>query len=251
VRELLAGIRAADSQGAILVVTEGLFSMDADSPDLPLLQYLCQEYGATLLVDVAHDLGAMGPGGGGVIGAQGMLGKIDLVMGAFSKTFASNGGFVACGSACVRRQLQLFAGPHMFSNALSPVQAATILACLRIVAGQEGETLRAALMRNAVELRALLHDDGMRCIGSPSPIVPLWTGTEAACRIAGMLLAREQVFVNPMEFPGVPLGAARLRLQLMAQHTPAQIRRAAPLLAQAVRKAAGAPRPALAPSRQG
>jgi len=251
VRELLAGIRAADSQGAILVVTEGLFSMDADSPDLPLLQYLCHEYGATLLVDVAHDLGAMGPGGGGVIGAQGMLGKIDLVMGAFSKTFASNGGFVACGSACVRRQLQLFAGPHMFSNALSPVQAATILACLRIVAGQEGETLRAALMRNAVELRALLKQEGMRCIGAPSPIVPLWTGTEAACRIAGMLLAREQVFVNPMEFPGVPLGAARLRLQLMAQHTPAQIRRAAPLLAQAVRKAAGAPRPALAPSRQG
>jgi glycine C-acetyltransferase/8-amino-7-oxononanoate synthase len=251
VRELLAGIRAADSQGAILVVTEGLFSMDADSPDLPLLQYLCHEYGATLLVDVAHDLGAMGPGGGGVIGAQGMLGKIDLVMGAFSKTFASNGGFVACGSASVRRQLQLFAGPHMFSNALSPVQAATILACLRIVAGPEGETLRAALMRNAVELRALLSQEGMRCIGAPSPIVPLWTETEAACRIAGMLLAREQVFVNPMEFPGVPLGAARLRLQLMAQHTPAQIRRAAPLLAQAVRKAAGAPRPALAPSRQG
>lgn len=251
VRELLAGIRAADSQGAILVVTEGLFSMDADSPDLPLLQYLCHEYGATLLVDVAHDLGAMGPGGGGVIGAQGMLGKIDLVMGAFSKTFASNGGFVACDSASVRRQLQLFAGPHMFSNALSPVQAATILACLRIVAGPEGETLRAALMRNAVELRALLSQEGMRCIGAPSPIVPLWTGTEAACRIAGMLLAREQVFVNPMEFPGVPLGAARLRLQLMAQHTPAQIRRAAPLLAQAVRKAAGVPRPALAPSRQG
>ncbi len=251
VRELLAGIRAVDSQGAILVVTEGLFSMDADSPDLPLLQYLCHEYGATLLVDVAHDLGAMGPGGGGVIGAQGMLGKIDLVMGAFSKTFASNGGFVACDSASVRRQLQLFAGPHMFSNALSPVQAATILACLRIVAGLEGETLRAALMRNAVELRALLSEEGMRCIGAPSPIVPLWTGTEAACRIAGMLLAREQVFVNPMEFPGVPLGAARLRLQLMAQHTPAQIRRAAPLLAQAVRKAAGAPRPALAPSRQG
>ena len=251
VRELLAGIRAVDSQGAILVVTEGLFSMDADSPDLPLLQYLCHEYGATLLVDVAHDLGAMGPGGGGVIAAQGMLGRIDLVMGAFSKTFASNGGFVACDSASVRRQLQLFAGPHMFSNALSPVQAATILACLRIVASPEGETLRAAVMRNAVELRALLREEGMRCIGDPSPIVPLWTGTEAACRIAGMLLAREQVFVNPMEFPGVPLGAARLRLQLMAQHTPAQIRRAAPLLAQAVRKAGTAPRPALAASGQG
>jgi len=251
VRELLAGIRAVDPHSAILVVTEGLFSMDADSPDLPLLQYLCREYGATLLVDVAHDLGAIGPGGAGIIGAQNMLGKIDLVMGAFSKTFASNGGFVACNAPSVRRQLQLFAGTHMFSNALSPVQAATVLACLRIAASPEGELLRAAVLRNAVELRALLHQEGMRCLGAPSPIVPLWTGTEAACRIAGMLLAREQIFANPMEFPGVPLGAARLRLQLMAQHTPAQIRRAAPLLAQAIRKAGTAPRPALAPAVRG
>lgn len=247
-RELLAGIRAVDANGAILVVTEGLFSMDADSPDLPLTQYLCREYGATLLVDVAHDLGATGPGGTGVIGAQGMLGKIDIVMGAFSKTFASNGGFVACSERSVRRQLQLFAGTHMFSNALSPVQAATVLECLRIVADAEGEARRADLMRNAVELRALLKEEGMHCLGAPSPIVPLWTGSEAAVRIAGMLLARDQVFVNPMEFPGVPLGAARLRLQLMAQHTPAQVRRAARLLAAAVRRATAAPRPALRPS---
>lgn len=249
-RELLAGIRAVDANGAILVVTEGLFSMDADSPDLPLTQYLCREYGATLMVDVAHDLGSMGPGGSGAIGAQGMLGKIDIVMGAFSKTFSSNGGFVACSERSVRRQLQLFAGPHMFSNALSPVQAATVLECLRIATGGEGEGLRADLMRNAVALRALLQEEGMRCMGSPSPIVPLWTGSEAAARIAGMLLARERVFVNPMEFPGVPLGAARLRLQLMAQHTPAQVRRAAPLLAAAVRRALEAPRPVLRASGQ-
>ncbi len=247
-RELLAGIRAVDASGAILVVTEGLFSMDADSPDLPLTQYLCREYGATLLVDVAHDLGAMGPGGTGVIGAQGMLGKIDIVMGAFSKTFASNGGFAACSERSVRRQLQLFAGPHVFSNALSPVQAATVAECLRIATGSEGEALRADLMRNAVELRALLQEEGMRCLGAPSPIVPLWTGSESAVRVAGMLLAREGVFVNPMEFPGVPLGAARLRLQLMARHTPAQVRRAAQVLGAAVRRALEAPRPTLRPS---
>ncbi|WP_409266570.1 aminotransferase class I/II-fold pyridoxal phosphate-dependent enzyme [Massilia sp. BHUDP2] len=249
-RELLASLRAVDANGAILVITEGLFSMDADSPDLPLMQYLCREYGATLLVDVAHDLGAVGPGGSGVIGAQGMLGKIDIVMGAFSKTFASNGGFVACLEPSVRRQLQLFAGPHMFSNALSPVQAATVLECLRIATGEEGERLRADLMRNAVELRALLQEEGLRCLGNPSPIVPLLLGPESATRIAGMLLARRQVFVNPMEFPGVPLGAARLRLQLMARHTPAQVRRAARQLAEAVRRALAAPRPLLQPSTQ-
>ncbi|MFC0250350.1 aminotransferase class I/II-fold pyridoxal phosphate-dependent enzyme [Massilia consociata] len=248
VRELLAGIRAVDRAGAIMVVTEGLFSMDADSPDLPLLQHLCREYGATLLVDVAHDLGAIGPGGAGVVGVQGMLGKIDIVLGAFSKTFASNGGFVACAQPSVRRQLQMFAGPHMFSNALSPIQAATVLASLRIATSAEGEGLRADLLRNAVELRALLADEGVRCIGGPSPIVPVWTGTEAATRIAGMLLSREQVFVNPVEFPGVPLGAGRLRLQLMAQHSPAQIRRAAQLVAAAVGRARTAPRPAPRPA---
>jgi 7-keto-8-aminopelargonate synthetase-like enzyme len=207
--------------------------MDADSPDLPLLQHLCREYGATLLVDVAHDLGALGPGGGGVVASQRMQGRIDIVMGSFSKTFATNGGFVACAQRSARRQLQLYAGPHMFSNALSPMQAAVALECLRIATSGEGDGLRADLLRNAVELRALLACSGLHCLGGPSPIVPVWTGPESAARVAGMLLARDSVFVNPVEFPGVPLGAARLRLQLMAQHTPAQLRRGASLVANA------------------
>jgi glycine C-acetyltransferase/8-amino-7-oxononanoate synthase len=237
VRELLARIRAMDAVNGILVVTEGLFSMDADSPDLPLLQHLCREYGATLLVDVAHDLGAMGPGGGGVVASQRMLGRIDIVMGSFSKTFATNGGFVACAHQGARRQLQLYAGPHMFSNALSPMQAAVALESLRIAASDEGDGLRADLLRNAVELRALLGGSGLHCLGGPSPIVPVWTGQESAARVAGMLLARDAVFVNPVEFPGVPLGAARLRLQLMAQHMPAQLRRGASLVANACGRA--------------
>jgi glycine C-acetyltransferase len=243
VRELLVRIRAADAVNAILVVTEGLFSMDADSPDLPLMQHLCREYGATLLVDVAHDLGALGPGGGGVVASQGMTGRIDLVMGSFSKTFATNGGFVACAERAARRQLQMYAGPHMFSNALSPVQAAVAKASLDIVASAEGDGLRADLFRNAVELRALLKATGLHPMGAPSPIVPVWTGAEAAARVAGMLLARDAVFVNPVEFPGVPLGAARLRLQLMAQHSSAQLRAGASLIATACTRA-GAGRPA-------
>ncbi|MDN4038470.1 aminotransferase class I/II-fold pyridoxal phosphate-dependent enzyme [Massilia sp. YIM B02443] len=246
VRELLARIRAQDSANAILVVTEGLFSMDADSPDLPLLQHLCREYGATLLVDVAHDLGALGPGGGGAIASQNMTGRIDIVMGSFSKTFATNGGFVACAERPARRQLQMYAGPHMFSNALSPLQAAVALESLRIATSAEGDGLRADLLRNAVELRALLAGAKLHCPGAPSPIVPVWTGSESAARIAGMLLARDAVFVNPVEFPGVPLGAARLRLQLMAHHSPAQLRRAAGLVAAACERAGAGRPPALA-----
>jgi glycine C-acetyltransferase len=240
VRELLAAIRARDSANGILVVTEGLFSMDADSPDLPLLQHLCREYGATLLVDVAHDLGALGPGGSGAIGAQGMLGKVDLVMGAFSKTFGANGGFVASASHAVKRQLQLFAGPHLFSNALSPLQAGVVGECLRIVASSEGDDLRADLMRNVLALRGQLAEAGLQCLGTPSAIVPVAIGSEPASRLAGMLLARQGVFVNQVEFPGVPLGAARLRLQLMANHTLPQVRRAAGVIAATLGRARAA-----------
>lgn len=240
VRELLAAIRARDVENGILVVTEGLFGMDADVPDLPLMQHLCREYNATLLVDVAHDLGALGPGGTGSLGQQAMLGKVDLVTGSFAKTFASNGGFVASGSHAVKRQLQLFAGPHLCSNALSPVQAACVLAALRIVAGEEGDTLREALLRNAVALRASLAETGMRCLGVPSAIVPLWIGNEQVARLAGRTLARAGMLVDAVEYPGVPLGAARLRLQVMAGHRPAQLREGARTIGAAVSGAGAA-----------
>jgi len=240
VRELLAGIRARDSANGILVVTEGLFSMDSDTPDLATLQAVCHAYRATLLVDVAHDLGAMGPGGSGCIGAQGMLGKIDIVMGAFSKTFASNGGFVAVASRAAKRHLQLYAGPHMFSNALSPVQAAVILACIGIVRGDEGEQLRADLLRNATLMRQLLGDAGHHCMGQASAIVPVLVGSEPVSRLAGKLLFGQSVFVNQVEFPGVPLGASRLRLQLMAHHNGQQIRRGASVIGQSIARASAA-----------
>lgn len=240
VRELVAAIRARDPANGILVVTEGLFSMDSDVPDLPALQALCHEFGATLLVDVAHDLGALGPGGGGVIAAQGMLGKIDIVMGAFSKTFASNGGFVAVHSRHAKRHLQLSAGPHMFSNALSPVQAAVILACIGIVRSEEGEQLRADLMRNVALMRQLLTDAGHHCMGVPSAIVPVLVGSEPVSRLVGKLLFRQSVFANQVEFPGVPLGASRLRLQVMANHNGQQIRRAATVIDQSIARASTA-----------
>jgi 7-keto-8-aminopelargonate synthetase-like enzyme len=166
-----------------------------------------------------------------------MLGKIDIVMGAFSKTFASNGGFVACAARGVKRQLQLFAGPHLFSNALSPLQAGIVLECLRIVASGEGAALRAQLMRNVEELRDLLAGAGMRCLGTPSAIVPVLIGNEGVSRLAGRLLARDGLFANQVEYPGVPLGAARLRLQLMANHSLQQVRHGARIIGACVGEA--------------
>jgi 7-keto-8-aminopelargonate synthetase-like enzyme len=122
-RELLSRIRAQDATNGVLVVTEGIFSMDADVPNLVALQELCREFRATLLVDVAHDLGCMGDAGTGQLGIQGVLGSVDIVMGSFSKTFASNGGFVATASPGLRDYMRFFASPSSFSNAMSPVQA--------------------------------------------------------------------------------------------------------------------------------
>jgi len=237
VRELLAAIRARDQDHAILVVTEGLFSMDSDTPDLAKLQATCHEFGATLMVDVAHDLGSLGPEGTGCIGTQGMLGKIDIVMGAFSKTFSSNGGFVATASRAVKRHLQLYAGPHMFSNALSPVQSAVILQCVEIVRAEEGKSLRADLMRNVDALRKLLGESGLHCMGIGSAIIPVLIGSEPVSRLTGKLLFKQSVFVNQVEFPGVPIGASRLRLQLMANHNIQQIKRASQVIVNAIDRA--------------
>jgi 7-keto-8-aminopelargonate synthetase-like enzyme len=169
-----------------------------------------------------------------------MLGKIDLVMGAFSKSFSSNGGFVATSSRSAKRHLQLFAGPHMFSNALSPVQSAVILECIQIIRSDEGDSLRADLMRNIEGLRALLAAEQLHCMGIPSPIVPVLIGSEKVSRLVGKLLFEQSVFVNQVEFPGVPVGASRLRLQLMSNHNMQQVKRAAPVIGQTVERARAA-----------
>src|SRR6476469_9153814 len=170
-RNVLAKIRGKDTQNGILVVSEGLFSMDSDTPDLGALQALCHEYNATLVVDVAHDLGCLGEDGRGHIGIQHMLGKVDLVMGSFSKTFASNGGFVACQSREVKEYLRFFSPPATFSNALSPVQATVVMKAFEIVESAEGLALRSKLMGNVLSLRQNLQQAGFESYGDPSAIV--------------------------------------------------------------------------------
>lgn len=229
-RKILAKIRAKDNENGILVVTEGLFSMDSDSPDLAGLQQLCREYNATLLVDVAHDLGCLGADGRGQIGIQNMLGDIDIVMGSFSKTFASNGGFVACNSRAVKEYLRFYSAPATFSNALSPVQAAVVLKAFEIVDSREGDELRSALMSNIVSLRRHLRDAGMDYYGDPSAIVCVKMGTEGLARLVSRQLPELGLIANLVEFPAVPKGAARIRMQVMAGHSEANISTAVQLL---------------------
>ncbi len=222
-RRVLSKIRAKDTENGILVVTEGLFSMDSDSPDLRSLQQLCHEFNATLLVDVAHDLGCLGEDGRGQLGIQKMLGEIDLVMGSFSKTFASNGGFVACKSRTVKEYLRFYSPPATFSNALSPIQAAVVLKAFDIVGSAEGDELRSALMANIISLRRQLRAAGMDYYGDPSAIVCVKMGTEGLARLVSKALPELGLVANLVEFPAVPKGAARIRMQVMANHAESNI----------------------------
>lgn len=233
-RQRLATIRAKDAQGGIMLVTESLFSMNSDTPDIVALQDLAREFGATLLVDVAHDLGCLGPDGTGHIGLQGMLGKVDLVMGSFSKTFGSNGGFVCTNSREVKEYLRFYSPSCTFSNALSPVQVAVVDKALQIVSSDEGRELRRKLMLNVLSLRDHIRSHGMEVYGDPSAIVAVKTGDEALARMAARELPDLGLIANLVEFPAVAKGEARFRLQVMATHSGEQIAAAADRMAAAV-----------------
>ena len=218
-REKLEKIRATDTTNGILLVTEGLFSMDSDTPAIEALQNLAHEFNATLVVDVAHDLGSLGADGRGHIGIQNMIGKVDVIMGAFSKTFASNGGFVACKSRAVKEYMRYYSSPNTFSNAMSPASAAIVGKCFDLVDSEEGARLRTKLMSNIVMLRELLNGCGMETYGDPSPIVCVKMGHESLARLVSRRLPATGLLANLVEFPAVPKGRARFRLQVMANHT--------------------------------
>ncbi|HEY1747954.1 MAG TPA: aminotransferase class I/II-fold pyridoxal phosphate-dependent enzyme [Xanthobacteraceae bacterium] len=234
VRRHLKRIRAKDAENGIMVVTESLFSMDSDSPDLRTMQELCREYDATLMVDVAHDLGAMGQSGRGFIGMQGMTGQIDIVMGSFSKTFASNGGFVACNSPAVKQYLKFYGCSATFSNALSPVQAATVAKAFEIVRSEKGKQLRYKLLKRVVQMRDALTAAGLSVIGDPSAIVPVLVGDEALARMVSRRLPELEVIANLVEYPAVAKGNARFRLQMMPSHTDENVMELAARLRAAV-----------------
>ena len=221
----LARIRANSATAGILVVTQSLFELNSSVPDLRAIQEACRAYKATLLVNTAHDLGAIGDGGLGFIGEQGMIGETDVVLGSFSKAFASNGGFVASKAIGIREALRAIAGPFLYSNPLSPVQAAVILAALDVVRSREGAQRRSKLTTNASRLREGLKSRAFRVLGKPSAIVPMWLGDVAQARLMTRTALTNGGLVTLTEHPVVSQASSRWRLQVMADHSIEQIDR--------------------------
>ena len=214
----LGRIRAASPDAGILVVTESLFSMDSDAPNIAELQELCDRFDATLLVDCAHDLGALGATGRGILENQHMIGKVDVLMGSFSKTFASTGGFVACNSPAFTFGLRCTCGPSTFTNAMTPIQAAIILKALEIVTSTEGTERRNKLMHNVLRLRQSLEASDFTLLGMPSAIVPALLGDGVLSRLMTRTAFDLGAIVNLVEHPAVARNGARWRLQVMSDH---------------------------------
>lgn len=236
--ERLQQIRETDPSGAILVVTESLYSMDSDVPDLLAHQELARRYGANLLVDVAHDLGVLGDHQGlGALEVQDLLGKIDIVVGSFSKAFAANGGFVASNHPGVRLALRFGSGPNTFSTGPSPIQTSVALKAIEIVRSSEGQARRRQVASLATTWRQVLTDMGLTVLGQPSAMVPVLTGGVARSRLAARFMVEQGALVNLVEHPAVARNASRLRLQLMASHEPHHLMACTQAIGQALAKA--------------
>jgi 8-amino-7-oxononanoate synthase len=213
------------------IVTESLFSMDGDIAPLADLSALAAKHGAALLVDEAHAIGALGPGGRGLSHEAGVT--PDILVGTLGKAFGTAGGFAA-GSGILRKYLVNRSRAFIFSTAPPPPVAAAALAALKIIRGDEGSARRDALASRVLQLRGRLSQEPH---GSPgSPIFPIILGTDRAAVDASRVLRTRGFFVQPIRPPTVPDGAARLRITLSASHRSGEVdslaQALAPLIAQ-------------------
>ncbi|MBM5812787.1 MAG: glycine C-acetyltransferase [Gammaproteobacteria bacterium] len=228
--------RLRESQDARhrLIVTDGVFSMDGTIAPLAGICDLADRYGASVVVDDSHATGFMGARGRGTHEHCGVLGRVDILTGTFGKALGgASGGYVA-GPAAVVRWLRQRSRPYLFSNTLAPVVAATTLEALRLI--DEQPDLRATLRDNTSYFRAALPALGFTLVPGEHPIIPVMLGDAVlAGRMAEALLARE-VYVVGFSYPVVPRGRARVRTQMSAAHTRAQLAAAVAAFAAAGRE---------------
>ena len=229
---ILGEIRKVDTRNAILVVTETLFSMDSDGPDLRRLIDVVHSFGAYLLLDCAHDLCVLGASGRGRMEDAGVLREVDFVVGSFSKALATTGGFLASRWPECLLYVQAFGQSNTFSNAITPTNAAAAVESMRIVASSEGSALRQSVLDVAAQLRGHLQAAGLKIIGTTSALIPVLIGEEQVGRAVCRDLGQRGVLCNFIEFPAVALGASRLRLQVSPAHAQVDLGQVAALIAE-------------------
>jgi 8-amino-7-oxononanoate synthase len=227
--------RAASDGGGVLVVVDGVYSMEGDICDVPRVAELAAAHGARLMVDEAHGVGVLGARGAGACEALGAEDAVDLRMGTFSKSLASCGGFIA-GPADVIEYLRYQSRSFMFTASGVPAAVGAALAAVKICRSAEGPELFARVLGNAAYLRAGLSELGYNTVdtgardasGEPlhSPVVPVMVGDDWQAALLWKALYDGGVYTNVSLYPAVERGKALLRTSVMATHEREHLDRA-------------------------
>jgi 8-amino-7-oxononanoate synthase len=213
-------LQALAPNTGIMIVVDGIYSMEGDIADVPGLLKVAQKFGAALAVDDAHAVGVLGPNGDGTAAHFGLVDEVDLIVGTFSKSLASIGGFVA-GSESVIHFLRHHSRPLIFTAALPPSNTAGVLEALHILKSEPWR--RDQLWVNARRLQEGLRSVGFDIGPTETPIVPVLIGPLEKTFLFWRKLFDAGVFTNPVVPPAVPPSQCRLRTSLMATHAPEQI----------------------------
>ena len=213
-------LRNIDAESGKLIVVDGVFSMEGDITPLPELCRIAGRYGAAVMVDDAHAIGVLGKNGSGTASHFGLTDQVHLIMGTFSKSLASLGGFIGSDAETID-YLKHHSGPLIFSASMSPANAAAVLEALRIMT-KEPERI-ARLWHNTARMKEGLARLGFNLGASQTPILPLYCGNLLLAFKLCKRLQEEAIFVNPVVSPAVAPGQEMIRISLMATHTDRQI----------------------------
>lgn len=232
-RYRLMKIRFNKPQANIIVCVEGVYSMDGDVPPLPEISKICKKYKAMLAIDDAHGIGVMGERGHGTHEHFGMEpGEVDIIMGTFSKSLASSGGFIAASKPIIN-YMRWFARPYMFSASMPVSLVAQINATIDFLEAHPERVKQ--LWHNINYMEQGLNKAGFD-IKCPSAIIPIAVAPEINVRNLTAELHSEGVYVNGISFPAVPMSMQRLRLSLMATFSEADMDEGIEILARICKK---------------
>ena len=219
--ELERHLQASQHLRSRLIATDGVFSMDGDLADLPRICNLAEKYDAMVMVDESHATGFMGATGRGVPEHHGVLNRIDVITSTLGKALGGASGGFTTGKKEIIALLRQRSRPYLFSNTLAPVIAQASIRALELI--DTAHDLRAQLADNTRHFRDAMTTAGFNIRPGIHPIVPVMLGDARLAQDMARLLLDEGVYVIGFSFPVVPKGAARIRVQLSAAHSRAQV----------------------------
>jgi len=213
-------LSSIDKDVGKLIVVDGVFSMEGDLANLPDIVELAKKYDTQIMVDDAHGIGVMGKNGRGTAEHFGVEDEVDIIMGTFSKSFASLGGMVV-GKKKVISYIKHFARSLIFSASITPASVATVLATLDII--QNEPARRKRLWQITEKMKSSLQDMGYDTGPTETPIIPVFIRNDELAFMLWRLLRENGIFANPIIYPAVPKGEALIRTSYSATHTDEEL----------------------------